>query len=167
MQSEMIIAPAFFIMLGFIIWVLVNGWHRRLRVKLTTDFNSKLLDRIGSIKDLNEFLQTEGGASFMENLTLERPTTRPLDSILRALQIGIVLLTVGLGLLGLGWYFSARYGSLGDDFEVLTVLGVIAGSLGLGFLISAGASYRLGRTLGVLEGPDGSGAPRHRDATSV
>jgi hypothetical protein len=142
--------PALFILIGFIIWMLVNGWQRRLRLKLTTEFNSKLLDRIGSVKDFNDFLQTDGGAKFMDSMTVERSSSRPQDSILRASQIGIVLIMLGVGVLTLGWYFTTRYAGSGD-FEVLTVIGVIAASLGLGFLISAGASYRLARMLGVLD----------------
>ena len=154
--SEIIIAPAAFTLIGFIIWTLVSGWQRRLRLKLTTDFNNKLLDRIGSIKDFNEFLQTDGGARFMDSLTVERQTTRPQEGILRASQIGIVLMMLSLGFLTLGWYFSARYAAAGGDFEMLTVIGVIALSLGLGFLISAAASYRVARSLGILDRRNGS-----------
>jgi hypothetical protein len=157
-SPEIIIVPALFIMIGFVIWVVVNGWQRRLRLKLTTEFNSKLLDRIGSVKDFNEFLQTEGGTKFMDSLTVERSSSRPQDSILRAAQTGIVLLTLGVGLLVLDWYFSVRYAGAGDT-EVLTVIGVIAASLGLGFLISGGVSYRLARVLGVLDRDGYSGGP--------
>jgi len=80
----------------------VNGRQRSLRLKLTTEFNSKLLDRIGSVKDFNDFLQTEGGVKFMDSLTVERSSSRPQDSILRATQIGIVLIMLGLGVLALG-----------------------------------------------------------------
>jgi hypothetical protein len=152
MHSELIIAPAAFTLAGFIVWTLVAGWQRHYRLKVTNSFNTKLLDRIGSIKDLNEFLQTESGAQFMDNLTVERQTMRPQEGILRAIQIGIVLVTLSLGFLGLRWYFAARYAAVGDDFEILTVVGAIALSLGVGFLISAAASYRLARTLGVLDG---------------
>jgi hypothetical protein len=166
MRSEMIVAPAFFLMVAFCVWTLVNAWQRHMRLKLMREVNSKLLDRIGSVKDFNEFLQTEGGTRFMDSLTVERLTTRPQDSILRAIQIGIVLLVLGLGFLGLGSYFSARYGASGDDFEVLTVVGVIAGSLGLGFLISAAASFRLAKSLGVLEPPQRLGGP-HASPTAA
>lgn len=152
MHSELIIAPAAFTLVGFIVWTLVAGWQRHYRLKVTSSFNTKLLDRIGSIKDLNEFLQTESGAQFMDNLTVERQTTRPQEGILRAIQIGIVLVTLSLGFLALRWYFAARYAAVGDDFEILTIVGAIALSLGVGFLISAAASYRLARTLGVLSG---------------
>ena len=153
MRPEMIVLPAFFLLIGFSISVLVNAWQRRLRIRLMSEVNNKLLDRIGSVKDFNDFLQTEGGTRFLDSLTVERETSRPQDSIFRAIQFGIVLLTLGLGFLTLGWDFAARYGTTGDDFEVLTVIGVIAGSLGLGFLISAAASFRLAKTLGVLARP--------------
>jgi hypothetical protein len=143
MRTELIILPAMFALVGFIVWTLVTGWQRHLRLKLTTTFNSKLIDRIGSIKEFNEFLQTEGGAQFMNSLTVDRQTTRPQDGILRASQIGIVLVAVSLGFIALRWYFSVRYAALGEDFEVL--------SLGVGFLISAAASYRLAQALGVLD----------------
>ena len=155
-SPEIIIVPALFIMIGFIIWVVVNGWQRRLRLKLTTEFNSKLLDRIGSVRDFNEFLQTEGGAAFMDNLTVEHSATRPQDSILRAVQIGIVLTVLGIGLVLLGWHFSGRHAG---ETEGLTVIGVIAASLGLGFLISAGASYRLAKLLGLLDRNGRPGRP--------
>jgi len=153
MHSEIIVVPAFFLMVAFCVSVVVNAWQRHTRLKLMREVNNKLLDRIGSVKDFNEFLQTEGGTRFMDSLTVERLTTRPQDGILRAVQIGIVLFVLGVGFLGLGSYFTARYGTSGDDFEILTVVGVIAGSLGVGFLVSAAASFRLAKSLGVLDPP--------------
>lgn len=167
MRSEIIVAPAFFFTVAFCVWVLVNAWQRRSRMRLMSEVNNKLLERIGSVKDFNEFLQTEGGTRFMDSLTVERFTTRPQDSILRAVQIGIVLLMLGIGFLGLGSYFSARYAATGDDFEVLTIVGVIAGSLGLGFLLSAGASFRLAKSLGVLDPPQRIGGRVSPTAASL
>ena len=149
-SPEVVIVPVLFIMIGFIAWVVVNGWQRRLHLKLTTDFNSRLLERIGSVKDFSDFLQTEGGTRFMDSLTVERAAARPQDGILRAVQIGIVLLTLGVGLMALAWYFTARSTRF-DDYEGLTIVGAIALSLGVGFVLSAVASYRLARNLGVLD----------------
>lgn len=157
MGSEAIIAPAFFTMVAFIFWIVVTGWQRRHHVKLMTDFNSRLLERIGSVKDFSDFLQTDGGVKLVDNLRIERGTGRTEQGILRAIQIGIVLVMLGLGLLGLGRYLTYRYAAF-DEYEALTIFGVIALSLGVGFLISAAASYRLGRMLGVI-GRDG----RHGD----
>jgi hypothetical protein len=149
-SPEVVIVPMLFIMLGFIVWVVVNGFQRRLHLKLATDFNSRLLERIGSVKDFSDFLQTEGGTKFLDSLTVERAAAHPQNGILRAVQIGIVLLMLGVGLLGLAWYFTARSTNF-DDYEGLTITGVIALSLGVGFVLSSAASYRLARTLGVLD----------------
>jgi len=140
MAPEIIIVPFIFSTFGFIVWVLVNGWQRRLQVRLLTDFNSRLLERIGSVKDFSEFLQTDGGAKFMDRVTAGGTPPDLRMAILRAVQTGIVLATLGIGLLVLAWKFTT---SFPGDSQVFTVVGVIALSLGVGFLLSGGASYRL------------------------
>jgi hypothetical protein len=147
MQSEIIIVPALFITIGFVVWVAITGWQRRQRLRLITDFNSRLLDRLGSVKDFSEFLQTEAGAQFMHSMADERPTSGTHDRILRAVQLGMILLSLGGGLLFLG------EGTSIDDHHTFTVFGTIALSLSGGFLLSALASYRLASALGVLHPP--------------
>ena len=157
MQTEVIVLPVFFAMIGFVVWVLVNGWQRRQQVKGLTDFNTRLLDRLGSTKDFSEFLQSEGGARLLDAFTIDRGGTGPRDRILRAVQLGVVVLMVGLGFLLLSWW------NLTTDHEASMLIGVIAVSLGLGLLLSSAASYWVGRNLGVL---DAKGAPGDsRDAS--
>jgi hypothetical protein len=141
MGSEIIIVPFIFSTIGFIVWVAINGWQRRQQVKLLTDFNSRLLERVGSVKDFSEFLQTDGGAKFMDRVTAGGTPPDVRMTILRAVQTGLVLLALGAGLLLLAWLLRARwpYG----DADVFTITGVIALSLGVGFILSGGASYRL------------------------
>jgi hypothetical protein len=62
-------------------------------------------------------------------------------TILRAVQTGLVLLALGTGLLLLAWILRERF-PFGDS-AVFTITGVIALSLGVGFILSGGASYRL------------------------
>jgi hypothetical protein len=143
-QSEIIIAPAFFGMVAFIAWTLVNAWQRRQQLKLMAEFNGRLIERMGSVKDFSEFLQTEGGASLLNNLTIERGPTGVHDRILRASAIGVVLVALSFGFLFLGWYFTFT------DHDVFTIVGVIVLSLGLGCILSSGVSYRLASALGVL-----------------
>ncbi len=106
MGSEIIIVPFIFSTFGFIVWVLVTGWQRRQHIRVMTDFNNKLLDRMGSVKDFSEFLQTDGGAKFIDRVTAggTRPEIR--WTILRSLQTGLVLLALGVGLIVLA--FSSR-----------------------------------------------------------
>jgi hypothetical protein len=145
MGSEIIIVPFLFSTIGFIVWVVVNGAQRRQQVRQLTDFNSKLLERIGSIKDFSEFLQTDGGAKFMERLTAGGTPPDVRMTILRSVQTGLVLLALGTGLLVLSAIFRREYPY--GETEVFTVTGVIALSLGFGFLLSGGASYRFASTM--------------------
>jgi hypothetical protein len=141
MGSDIIIVPFIFSTIGFIVWVVVNGWQRRQQIKQLTDFNSRLLDRIGSVKDFSEFLQTDGGAKFMDRIAAGGSAPDVRMTILRSIQTGLVLLALGTGLLVLAWIFRQRFPF--DESEVFTVTGVISISLGIGFLLSGGASYRL------------------------
>jgi hypothetical protein len=145
MGSEIIIVPVVFATIGFVVWVMVNGWERRQQVRVLTDFNSRLLERIGSVKDFSEFLQTDGGAKFMDRVTAGGTPPDVRMTILRSVQTGLVLLTLGTGLLVLSALFRREYPY--GETEVFTVTGVIALSLGFGFLLSGGASYRLASTM--------------------
>jgi len=141
MGSEIIIVPFIFSTMGFMVWVAFNAWQRRQQVKLLTDFNSRLLERFGSVKDFSEFLSTDGGAKFIDRVTAGGTPPDIRMTILRAVQTGLVLISLGAGLLLLAWMLRARYPF--GDFEVFTITGTIASSLGVGFLLSGGASYRL------------------------
>ena len=141
MGSEIIIVPFIFSTMGFVVWVAFNSWQRRQQVKLLTDFNSRLLERIGSVKDFSEFLQTDGGAKFIDRVTAGGTPPDVRMTILRAVQTGLVLVSLGVGLLLLAWVLRARYPF--GEFEIFTIAGTIALSLGVGFLLSGGASYRL------------------------
>ena len=154
MGSEVVIAPFFFGTMAFVVWTVVKSWQRHQQLKLMAEFNGRLIERIGSVKDFSEFLQTEGGASLLNNLTIESGPTGVHERILRASALGVVFIAVSLGLLFLAWHFNLRHE--GGPF---TVVGVIMLSLGLGCLLSSGVSYRLARALGVLggNGRQGSG----------
>jgi hypothetical protein len=114
-------------MLAFIVTVIVNGWQRRQHVKLVTEFNTRLLDRIGSVKDFSEFLQTPGGAQFLNTLTADRGPIGPRDRILRATQTGIVAAPVGLGFVILRAWQGAMDSEASDVFMII---GTILLSLG-------------------------------------
>jgi hypothetical protein len=148
MDDEVLILLGLFGSIAFVVTTLVNMRMRRLQLKAVSEFNIKLLDRIGSIKDFNDFMQTDGGARFMNSLTaastVPQQVTAPANRIMFAAQVGIVLASVGVGFLLLQAMLAGQ-GAYG-----FTVIGAIALSIGLGFLISAGASYWLATRLGVL-----------------
>jgi hypothetical protein len=142
MASEIIIVPFIFATIGFVVWVLVSGWQRRQQIRVMTDFNSQLLERMGSVKDFSEFLSTDGGAKFIDRVTAgggTRPEIRM--TILRSVQTGLVLFALGIGLIVLAWFLRGDFPY--GETHVFSVSGTIALSLGIGFLLSAAASYRL------------------------
>lgn len=146
-HSEVIIVPSFFFLIGFIVSIAISGWQRRQRLKLVTDFNTRLLDRLGSVKDFHEFIQSDAGTQFMNSMGTEPPTTGPHERILRAAQFGIVLLSLGVGMFLLGRFVGF------EDVEAkhgMMAVGGIMLSLGVGFVISSAASYRIASALGVL-----------------
>ena len=152
-DPELILVPALFITIGFIISVVVNGWQRRLRLKLTTEFHSKLLDRIGSVKDFNDFLQTDGGATFMDSLTVERSASRPEGQHPARRADGHRSSCSGSA----SWpgpvlrgEIRRRHGGVDGDRRDRGVVGPRVP-------LSAGASYRLARLLGVLDPPGRQG----------
>jgi len=148
MTAEIIVPIGLFTLIGFIVWIVMNTSRQRAQMKATADFNAGILNRISSLKDFSEFVQTERGAKFMDNLATERASSGPRDRVLRTTQVGTILTTLGLGLLFMAWHLRS---------DAAMFIAGITLSLGLGFLISAGVSYWLAKSLGVLH-PDGSGS---------
>lgn len=154
MHPEIIILPAFFLMVAFVVWTAVTAWQRRQRLRILTDFNNRLVDRIGSLKDFSEFAKTDGGMEFLNAVLADTPALAPRERILRATEIGIVALALGIGSLFLGWFFD------GESRNVFVAAGAIALSLGLGFLASSFVSYRL--TSRLLAPASGDRSTRHQ-----
>lgn len=147
-HPEIIIVPAMFVMFGYVAWITMTTWHRRQRIKAIADFNTRLLDRLGSVKDFSEFLHTDAGARLMQDLGSEPSLGGPHERILRATQLAAVLACLGIGMLILSFMSPTAPQGLR---EALTTIGTIALSLGVGFGISSAASYRLAGSLGLLK----------------
>ena len=71
MSPDIIIAPASFAMVGYITGIVVQAWTRRHRLKVMTDFQNKLLDKLGSVKDFGDFLQTDVAHCLMADFGAE------------------------------------------------------------------------------------------------
>lgn len=143
--APMVVGIALFIMIAFIVRTVADGRRRREHLKTVTEFHNRLLDKLGSVSDFAQFLQTDGGSRFLDTLSTERGSAGPRDRIIRAVSAGVVLSAVGLGLMLIGVWVPF------DDDGGFSILGAITLSLGVGFLLSSAASYRVARTLGVLD----------------
>lgn len=131
---------------AYIAYLIVEAIRLRNRTRLTSEFQAKLLDRVGSAQELGVFLNTEGGARLLASLSPTRLDGGPYQRILRALQAGLVLLALGVGLFV---YISVRALPVEGE-DVVAMIATVASALGLGLLMAAGASYQMSRRMGLL-----------------
>jgi hypothetical protein len=145
---------------GFALFALAIGWvikyivdHRRwLRTSKTqSEVHAKLLERMTSTEDLKTYMESEAGQRFLQAspLALEAANQQsmgaPFSRILWSVQVGVVMIA-----LGIGFMFVRR----GLDLEVQQMIGAwgtLAIALGVGFAISAAASYVISSRLGLLD----------------
>jgi hypothetical protein len=126
-------------------------WARLSRVQ--TDVHSKLLDRFGSNEDLLAYMETSPGKRFLEaapipiDVAPSRGVGAPVSRILWSVQAGVILSALGVGLQLVRGYVAPVVA------PPLLVMGVVALSIGIGFVVSAIVSYALSRRLGLLETP--------------
>jgi hypothetical protein len=144
---------AFIFVLGALLW-LTRVWVHNRRwgkiFKVQTDTYSKLLEKFSTStnEELLAYVRSDTGKRFLESASLPmNPDPSPQISgiwsrVMGSLQLGLVLMPVGIGLLGLR-------NRLGDPVPLL-VFGTLGLALGIGFIISAGVSFVLGRHLKLL-----------------
>jgi hypothetical protein len=146
----------FFGMIAWIVYVVVDGNRRKERLKVFTDFHTKLIERMGSSTEFAAFLQSDGGRRFLESLSVEKG--HPANRIMTAVQAGLVLAALGVGFFVAGSNVAVNYNRVSEwDVNGFRVAGSLFFSLGIGFLLSAVSSFMLAKSLGVLKAAD---APR-------
>jgi hypothetical protein len=134
---------------AYLAYVVLEAIKSRQRTRLTSEFQQKLLDRVGSAQELGAFLSSDAGAQMLKSLSPPHVGGGPHQRILRALQAGFVLLALGVGLF---LYILSRTLPLqGEDAIAMTA--TVATALGVGLLVAAGASYRMSRRMGLLNNP--------------
>ncbi len=144
-----------FALFGIIKYIVeYRRWHRISKVN--TDVHNKILDRFASNEELLAYMDSPPGRRFLEAAPLApavapAPVGAPFGRILLSVQIGVLLVALGAGLLVIS------YKAVEEVQQVLTGLSVIGFCLGLGCVVSAATSYVLSRKLGLL--PDTPSAP--------
>lgn len=145
MSSEIIIVPSLFFMIGFIVYVTVEGMRRRAQARMVTEFHTKLLDRIGSAREFAEFFASDAGKRFMDSLSTTETGT-PQMRILRSVQLGLVLLALGIGLFVLT---DQRTFSI-EAADGLVVTATVTAAIGAGLLVSTVITYLLSWQMGLF-----------------
>ncbi len=145
MNAAGVLVPvALFAMIGFISWVIISSIYRFRVARIQATAQIKLLERFSSAESLLAYGETSGGQQFMKSLVEERQSARsPYKNILSSVQAGIILIVFGLALL-----FLHHSGVTPEDAVI--VFGTVPVALGIGFLLSAGATFALSTRFGLL-----------------
>lgn len=145
---------------GFILFAFTLTWiikyivdHRRwLRTtKTQSEVHGKLLERMTSNDDLKTYMESEAGQRFLQAspLTLETANQQsvgaPFSRILWSVQVGVVMVALGIG------FMFVRRGLEPEVQQLIGAWGTLAIALGIGFAISAAASYVISSKLGLLD----------------
>jgi len=121
-------------------------WVRTSKVQV--EMHGKLLDRLTTNEDLLAYAQSPAGSRFLESapisLDAETRATAPVSRIIWSMQAGIVLMALGGGL------FVVQTSAVDEVRQALSVIQAIAGSVGVGLLVSAVAAYIVSGRLGIL-----------------
>ena len=139
-----IVMPTMFVMTAWAFKTLLNFIHQRQLTKLHYALQDKLLEKLGNSPQAIEYLHSDAAEKMFALAARER--SNPFTRILSALQAGAVI-----GLLGVG-FIVLRAMVEQDVAEAFSVIGVLALSLGLGFLASSAAAYYFSRNWGLLNG---------------
>lgn len=134
---------AFFGVFGWIIRLLLTHRKQMKIAKLQSELHKQLLDKFDSTEELRRFLESDSGRNFIDTAPVERSS--PHGRIMGALQAGLIMVAAGLACLFLQHQIP-------DGREAFVFLGAMGLALGLGFLLSAGASYFLSKKWGLING---------------
>lgn len=118
--------------------------------KVNAEVHNKILDRFGSNEELLAYVDSPAGRRFLEATPIApsavpaRSVSAPYGRILLSVQVGVILVALALG------FLIIAGGALDEVQPVLRSLAVLGFCLGIGSLVSAGASFVLSRKLGLL-----------------
>jgi hypothetical protein len=143
---------AFFGFLGALTWMtrvfLENRRWGRI-FKLQSEVHGRLIDKFSSSQEIATYMETEAGKRFLEaapipvNLETGQRVPNAVARVLTPLQIGVVLMLLGIGFLLL------RHASVELETPML-VLGTLVLMPGIGFILSAGLTWALAARLGLM-----------------
>ncbi len=153
-----ILFPAFLLAIVWVVRIFVENrrWNRTF--KLQSEVHGRLIDKFTSSQELAAYMQTEAGKRFLEaspaalgtDMGVRMPNV--VARVLTPLTAGIVLVLSGIGLLLLR-------NAQPDMTTPMLVLGTLSLMPGIGFILSAGATWIVAKRLGMLpEKDDADGA---------
>lgn len=148
MHAEEALLPLMFVGIIYIFYSLIEALLRHRRVGLMIKLHERLLDKFADASEFAKLITTDAGQRYLSSMTLE--PMRPHGRVLRAMQAGVVLLCLGIGLVLLDPFFT-------QDERALLLAGVLTLSLGSGFLLAAFISHKLSASWGLYSGDSPKG----------
>jgi ApbE superfamily uncharacterized protein (UPF0280 family) len=142
--GAIITGVAFIIAAAWVVAAIIAAWRHRINLRAQTELINRLLEKFSTAEEFAAYLGTEAGRRFFENVLTERVT--PMAKILGSIQKGAILTLLGAGLLALGNIFSQPQGG-----DIMIIIGVVALTIGFGFLVSAVVAYRLAKAWGLTK----------------
>lgn len=139
----MIVGLAFLYTMAAVITAVLESRRRSLAIRTHADLLNRVLDKFGSSRDFVELSESPGGKRLLEALGSEPNGVG--EKILAAVQRGIVLSVLGVGVLLLS--LAIRETAVE---EFIRIIGGVCLALGIGYLGSSVLSYRLARSMGLL-----------------
>lgn len=158
----MVVSLGFFAALVWIIRIFVDSrrWNRTF--KQQSEIHGRLIEKLGTSQDLVAYMETEAGKRFLMNspsaadLEIGQRMPNTVSRVLTSLSSGIVLALVGVG-------FLLLRNAGPDTPEPMLIVGTLLLMPGIGFILSAGATWVLARRLGLMPEKEaaqtGAGAP--------
>ncbi|MGB8259996.1 MAG: hypothetical protein WCE75_06585, partial [Terracidiphilus sp.] len=150
--SPLMAFVCFLVALVWLIRVFVENRRWGRIFKLQSEVHNRLIEKFSSSQDLAAYMETEAGKRFLEAAPIpvafeqERRVPNALARVLTPLQIGTVLVLLGIGFLLL------RHAE--QDFRTpMLVLGTITLMPGIGFILSAGITWALANRMGLMPEP--------------
>ncbi len=111
--------------------------------------HTKLIEKFSTSQELAAYMETDAGRRFLEaapipvNLGTEQRVPNAVARVLTPVQIGVVLVLLGIG------FLTLRHAGPDMDTPML-VLGTVILMPGIGFIISAGITWLLASRLGLM-----------------
>lgn len=138
-----------FLFTTLLVVIIMAAAQRSMREKHRVELQKAILDRVGSVKDLGEFLTTDQGERFLSSLAPAhfQPHHRGLWSV----RIGVILLTIGLFLMVA--VHSSFFGPFAGNTPPRALLmgSLLLVAAGIGTLLSAAVSFVIARSLLMLD----------------
>ena len=133
-----IVMPVMIAFWAWVVWIILE-WRK---VNHKSKLQHKIVDKFSTVKEFNDFLQSQEGNKFLNFLRFSG--LAPKEKILSSLSKGIIFFFLGIGLIVLGKLFT-------DEMKYFCAFGIVIIALGIGFLVSTYISYKLSHKWGIMD----------------